>query len=210
MRVFASRSQKTAEDIGTRQSDLANLYQHAAALVSGMGGAMPEVTSHDVGVRLVWDIVLAQSDDAGDRAAGRKAIRARLKNKPGGWQAAWLDAALGRSLLLENDPEQLQRGVIELLRVRVVHAQDSPYLAGLALAQAAVALRGMGQVGPANLLRQELLDQFPGHPATVWDEIDAWKENQSRANANMRKISGPAVQRICWLPIQICWASFSK
>lgn len=181
VRVFANRSKMGADQMGSQQSDLASLYEYAAALATGRvahDDQMPYISSHASGVLLVADIVQAQSLDAQQRQAGRQAIIDRLKDVQGGWLAAWLETALGRSLLLENDLEQQQRGVIELLRVRVLRQVDSPYLAGLALAQAAVALKHMGKTDAADLLRQELLDAFPGHPATTWDEIDIWPSHQ--------------------------------
>ncbi len=187
VRVFAGRSTMGADQMGSRQSDLALLYEYAAALATGRVGSddqMPYISSHDPGVLLVADIVQAQRLDAEQRQAGRQAIINRLKDIQGGWLAAWLETALGRSLLLENDLEQQQRGVIELLRVRVLRKGDSPYLAGLALAQAAVALKHMGKTDAADRLRQELLDAFPGHPATTWDEIDIWPGHQPAGQAS--------------------------
>lgn len=162
------------EAFGERERALAELYRHAARAVGGEHEPMPRLTSSDEGVRLVWDIVAAQSPIAQERTAGRRAVEARLRKEPTGWVDGWLRAALGRSLLLEPETEQRQRGVIELLRVRVMHERDCPYLAGLALADGAVAVRAMGNPDAASMLRRELLDRFPGHPATGTEAMMLW------------------------------------
>jgi hypothetical protein len=167
-------------DFGTRERDLASLYVHAAQLATGGSGPMPRAASGDAAVRLVWDLVAAQSRDEQERAAGRKAVEARLARGPLGWEDAWLRTALARSLLLGASAEERQRGVIELLRVRVLHARDCPYLAGLALAEAAVALAELGDPDGGSMLRREFLDRFPGHPAASWDRILAWPHGGAR------------------------------
>ncbi|MBK7404759.1 MAG: hypothetical protein IPJ41_09025 [Phycisphaerales bacterium] len=173
VRVFAGASMEGGS-FGPREQSLAVLYRHAAQTELGVSEPMPRPDSNDEAVRLVWDVVAAQSLIDTERAAGRKAVESRLRKEPSGWLEAWLRIALARSLVREPDPEQQRRGVIELIRVRVAHDRDDPYLAGLALAEAAVTLRAMGQDAGAGELRRELLDRFPGHPATLWDRIVVW------------------------------------
>lgn len=165
-----------AEAFGERESELAALYQHAALVESGQDNPIPRLTSTDPGVRLVWEVVAAQSASDAERLAGRRAIERRLRSEPVGWEDAWVRAAYGRSLLREPEPDQQRRGVIELLRVRVTHEHDAPYLAGLALAEAAVTLRTLGDDKAAQVLRRELLDRFPGHPATSWEPVSLWPD----------------------------------
>lgn len=183
VRVFAASPLDTSS-FGPREQALAGLYRHAALVETGVSEPMPRLESSDETVRLVWDIVAAQSPVEGERAAGRKAVEARLRREPGGWLDAWLRLARARSLVREADPEQQRRGVIELVRVRVAHDRDDPYLAGLALAQAAVSLRALGEERGASELRRELLDSFPGHPAAMWDRIVAWPTAGAQAGTN--------------------------
>lgn len=173
VRVFG-QTPLNADRFGDRAAELAELYQHAALLESGQQQPMPRLESNDPGVRMVWEIVAARSPIENERLTGRRAIEKRLKSEPIGWTDAWLRTALGRSLLREADPEQQRRGVIELLRVRVEHERDAPYLAGLALAEAAVTMRTLGDDAAASLLRRELLDTFPGHPASTWEPVSRW------------------------------------
>jgi hypothetical protein len=174
VRVFGNAPPSVSQ-FGDREQALAELYRHAARAQRGAREPMPRLTNPDPAVRLVWDLVAAQSRNDPERATGRKAIEVRLRKEPVGWLDAWLRVGLGRSLLLEAEPVQRQRGVIELLRVHVTHQRDSAYLSGLALADAAVALAELGEEPGASRLRQELLDNFPGHPATGWDPIMLWE-----------------------------------
>lgn len=173
VRVFG-QAPLGVQSFGDTQRDLAALYQHAANLEFGSEQPLPDTAGGDEGVALVRDIVAAQSLRDEERLAGRRALERRLSARPEGWLDAWLRTALGRSLLRDADPDQRQRGIIELLRVRVTHERDAPYLAGLALAEAAVALRDLGRADEAALLRRELLDAFPGHPAATWEPISLW------------------------------------
>jgi hypothetical protein len=177
VRVFGDAPAAGAS-FGGREQALAELYRHAARARSGGREPMPRLTSPDPGVHLVWDIVAAQSAITQERAAGRRAVEVRLRAEPAGWVDAWLRTALGRSLLLEPEAEQRQRGVIELLRVRVAHERDCPYLAGLSLADAAVAMRSLGDADAGGMLRRELLDRFPGHPAAGTEAIMLWDSPQ--------------------------------
>ena len=191
VRVFGDAPAEGA-DFGERERQLAELYRHAARARRGEVEPMPRLTSVDEGVHLVWDIVAAQSPIAQERTAGRKAVETRIRREPTGWLDAWLRTALGRSLLLEPESEQRERGTIELLRVRVLHERDATYLAGLALADAVVALRDMGDAQAAALLRRELLDRFPGHPATGWEPILVWEGSASAERTKRNLTDAPA------------------
>lgn len=192
VRVFGD-TPPSALSFGEREQALAELYRHAARAEGGAREPMPRLTSSDPAVRLVWELVAAQSRSDAERAVGRRAIESRLRKEPIGWLDAWLRVALGRSLVLEPLAAERQRGVIELLRVRVTHERDSAYLAGLALADAVVAMRDLGHDTAASVLRRELLDRFPGHPATGWEPIMLWEPSQSAQVP--RRSSGPGGPR---------------
>jgi hypothetical protein len=182
VRAFA-KTPLESSGLGAREQELAALYVHAARLAGGGDAPLPRVSSADPGVRLVEDIVAAQGASEEERVAGRRAIEARLRAEPTGWEDAWLRTAMGRSLLTHTQPEERQRGIIELLRVRVLHERDCPYMAGLALAHAAVAVLNAGDAAGATVLRRELLDRFPGHPAASWDRIIMWPEEGAGGEA---------------------------
>jgi hypothetical protein len=180
VRVFGEGS-LPAGALGERERALEGLYRYAARIPFGDPGPLERPQITDAGVRLVWDVVAAQSPDGATRLAGRRGVESRLGAGASGWEEAWLRAALGRSLVLEAGTDDRRRGVIELLRVRLAD-REAPYLAGLALAEAAVTLRELGDEAGASTLRRELLDEFAGHPATRWGPISDWGSGRSASS----------------------------
>lgn len=73
-------------------------------------------------------------------------------------------AAIGRSLLLEDDEESRLLGVAMLMHLPSRLREAQPYLAGVALAESAGALDAMGLGPEADRVRGEFRRQFPGHP----------------------------------------------
>ncbi len=160
-------------------ADLAALYRHAAAFEAGVPSEMPTTDTFHPGVRFVAEIVAS-------RAAGtlddRRLARGKLERRliagrgpnavpPEPWVEAWCRAAIGRSLVLEQDESLRRRGVRELLHLPARFADDHPYLAGVCLAEAAAAMGGLGEHDAASILVEELRRRFPGHPALAWDKL---------------------------------------
>jgi hypothetical protein len=164
---------------------LATLYHQSAQFEAGLPVNWTDVPTSDAAVQLVAQIVEARVGDAEHRADARKALLDRLKTAghprsedgtPAAlapWMEAWLHAALGRSLVREEGTEQKQAGVLELLQLPARYATAHPYLAGLALAESAVTLQGMGDAEGASILARELTERYPTHPVNEWQPFRA-------------------------------------
>ena len=171
---------------------LGNLYLIAAQQACGLDAPSPEATSessadanNDPGIKLVSEVVLAMSGPPEQREPARAALRARIKNKPAPWIEAWARVALGRSLLQEVSLDAKRLGVIELLHVPSRLADDVPYLTGIALAEASVALHAFGDDAGAERMRIELQTDYSGHPALDWAPLRAWKSPIPQAPATL-------------------------
>ncbi|MEX2219093.1 MAG: hypothetical protein WD749_10080, partial [Phycisphaerales bacterium] len=134
-----------------------------------------DVPSRAPATKLIELIVQSRVGDAERRAEARRGLQERLRptpatghQPPAPWLQAWVHTALGRSLLREDAPEQKKLGVIELLQVPAAHSAAHPYLDGVALAEASVALRALGDAPGADVLARELIDRYPTHPAHDW------------------------------------------
>lgn len=163
---------------------LADLYRVAAAFEAGREPLLPDrpASSHP-GVALVRDVVAARIGDAGQRAAARDALQARLSAEPAPWIQVWCHAGIGRSLLREADEDLRRQGVLHLLNIPASYGADDPYLAGLALAESAVAMADMGDADSAAALRAELESHFSDHPALAWPPLRrAGLPDQARPN----------------------------
>jgi hypothetical protein len=156
-----------AEDTGGQMDAW---YRHAAAIASGLPGAPPRRSGHP-GVSLVADVVLSQEPDRAGRAAARDRLRERLGSSPAPWVEAWCRSALGRSLLLEDDREAKQRGVIELLHVPARLGEAHAHLSAISLAFAAAALADLGDAAGAAELKRELRRRYDGHGVLSWDAL---------------------------------------
>jgi len=161
-----------------RAEVLESLYRYAARFECGLETGMPtvELTSGeqaDEGLRLVHAMVAARCGDEVERGDARR-ILVSLRDKPGaadGWIEAWCRLGIGRSLLREADPETRRLGVVELLHLPARFNSSQPYLAGVALAEAAVALDEIGDSAGGASLLAELRDSYSTHAATVWDPV---------------------------------------
>ncbi len=157
-------------------AELERLYLRAACLDAGLpapGDAKPIEVSPDSndpgakGVALVRLMVKARENDPDQRRAAREKLLSGLSADADTWREAWRRAAVGRSLLMESDAAQRAEGVVHLLHIQARFARSQPYLAGVALVQAAAELRKRGgddAKGGARLLN-ELKALEPFHPA---------------------------------------------
>lgn len=115
---------------------------------------------------LVREIVLSRIGDQPNRLASRAALDARLNRaETSDWIRAWCRTAIGRSLILETDPESKRRGTLELLTAYVAYADEDPNLAAIALSEAAHTLTALGDQAGADRLWLLAGEDFPGHPA---------------------------------------------
>ncbi len=124
-------------------------------------------------MQLVFEIVTSRVGAPEARAAATASLRARLGGAPG-WQEVWIRIAVGRSMLLDPDTETRRRGVVELLHIPARLEPAPKRLAALALAEAAVACRALGDRDVADALRRDLLERFPDSPAARWTPIQTW------------------------------------
>ncbi len=132
-------------------------------------------TLREPGVQLVFEIVVSRVGAPEARASARASLRSRLgQGDPPAWREAWIRLALGRSMLVEPDAETQRRGVVELLHVPARLGAAPPRLAGIALAEAAVASKRLGDAVAGESLRRELLDRYPGVAPTRWAPIRDW------------------------------------
>lgn len=166
--IAATPASSKAEQLGLLYLIAA---RHACALDT------PEIppATDDAGVKLVADVVLATVGSAEQRDLARVSLRARIRSKPQPWVEAWARVALGQSLISEESADSKRLGIIELLHVPSRLPHEVPYLTGIALAQASVALHAFGDDAGADRLRQELATDFAGHPAMDWTPLRGWK-----------------------------------
>jgi len=114
---------------------------------------------------------LARAQNADEQAV--RELRAWADDTDEPWRRAWASAAAARALLASTDPSEVRRGALEFLSIPAFDAAESPYLAGLALAESADALERLGETAPANALRAELARLSPDHPALADTGDDA-------------------------------------
>lgn len=174
---------------------LAALYLHAARIEAGIESAFPQIrppASADPGVQLVMAIAQSRSLDPDVRQRGRQRLEDRLsaarasgtaQQPMPGWMEAWCRAALGRSLLRETAVDARRHGVLELLHLPARFGSSQPYLAGLALAEAAAALRELGDHRSADILARELTMMYPNHPVQDWAP---WRRSPANAPTGPR------------------------
>jgi hypothetical protein len=62
-------------------------------------------------------------------------------------------------------------GVAELLAVPAAIEYAVPYLTGVCLAEAAVALHAQGDLKGAVAVRTRLIERFAGHPVMEWEAM---------------------------------------
>lgn len=155
-----------------RAETLSALYAASLRFEAGLDPSLPARPAIDDGASLVFDVVAARTGDAATRAAARASLVMRSKKTPPEWVEVWCRAALGRSLVMEPDAESRLLGVAELLRVPALHERFNPYVSGLCLAEAAVALDRLGEPDAAASLRTELAERFPEHPALAWEVLE--------------------------------------
>lgn len=116
------------------------------------------------GVELLAAMVDCRSGTAQSRHAAAERLSRQAPSLPA-WTEPWTRFHIGLAMLDEDDLEQHQLGLVNLLHVPARFSRVQPYLAGLALMQAAAALDRDGDADAAASLRAELQRSFPDHPA---------------------------------------------
>ncbi len=167
---------KAAADAAAKrgESQLEALFRTAARIAAAEAGE-PEAPSPLVanaasrglpktplafGIRVLSAWADAVSSDAQGRRRGRDALRACVRSGPDALRG-WGAYAEGRSLCLENDPDEVRLGAARLLRVPALHASACPVLAAAAFARSAAALERAGDRETAAKVR-EVAKSFDG------------------------------------------------
>ncbi len=152
------------------------LYAASARRALGMEVDEPAVAvaassgdSHP-GIVLVAHVVQSSAPDPSLREAARQALREGIEDDAGTWREAWRRAALGRSLLMEDDRDARLDGLFQLVHLPARFSRSQRYLAGLALAVMSVESLRRGDERSAERLRDELERAHPAHPALRWLE----------------------------------------
>ena len=178
VQAFARADAIVGDDAGGKRGlALAALYRLAARLEAGLASeseanALP-VRSTDPGVSLVAQIVAARGADADKRRDARQLLLARLKQRMPAWEEAWVRVGVGRSLLREQDVEERLIGLAHLLHVPARLRASQPYLAGVALGDAALAEAALGNTSAAQRLKRDIMEGLPGHPALDMEALAA-------------------------------------
>ncbi|TVQ60638.1 MAG: hypothetical protein EA378_11165 [Phycisphaerales bacterium] len=154
--------------IGLTTRALAAWYRAAAAHEAGVPIDHDELraarASSDPEVTFVRAVVESRIGDGDVRAGARALLEVYIEAGVPRWAEAWARAAIGRSLLMEDEHEYRLLGVAELMHMPARLRDAQPYLAGLGLAESAAALDSMGQHAEADRVRAEFRRNFPGHP----------------------------------------------
>jgi hypothetical protein len=171
---------------------LRTMYALAAAFECGLttevkSGVLP-LRHPDPGVALVAQIVAARVGVIDVRRDARRLLNERLSQRQAQWMEAWVRVGLGRSLLRETAAEDHLLGVAQMLHVPARLRGASPYLAGVALAGAAVNANATNQAG-AWRLKKELQDTLPGHPALDMEAVRDIRPPGSKASGAMKEAS---------------------
>ena len=171
--VSWSESAAAPEDVAQR---LRVLYAASARRALGMAVDEEAVAAaafggeSRTGVALVGQMVQAMALDPARRASARAALRAGLAGDSGTWREAWRRAALGRSLLLEEDEASRLAGLFELVHLPARFSRSQPQLAGMALAEMSLELMRRGEPSAGERLRRELETRYPGSGSLAWLE----------------------------------------
>lgn len=170
--AFARRTEGADAPAG-HTSAVRVLYAAAASAAVGepldtaAAARAVEIASSRPGGAFIAQLVLAQIGGASARQDARRELERERSPSAEPWRRVWATVAIGRSLVAEDDAGARRRGVIELVSVHALDRGVTPYLAGVALADAAIACEDLGDHGAARSLLNELMATAPSHP--VWD-----------------------------------------
>lgn len=185
---------------------LADLYSQSLRVESSLEVTLPDrpmaagsassgygaPTTASEGVLFVQEVVASRAGSAELRAAARSSLRARLSKSPPSWVEAWCRVALGRSLVREASRDEQLLGVVELMHLPSRLESENPYLAGIALAEGALAMLRLGDDDGAARLRHDLFARFPGHPATEYEPLRGWVHESGAMSSESSTAQSPA------------------
>ncbi len=147
------------------------LYRFAAATASGIESPPPSLSPEilsDPDLRLVTDMLIMQADVGERREPARARLEGVIKSQENSWREAWARAAIGISALGDDSASVRIAGVLDLMHIPARFASTQPYLSGVALAWASLALQREADDARAAMLLAELERIAPDHPAIGW------------------------------------------
>ena len=154
---------------GGEAGDMGAWYEVASRTTNGFPMPAPAADSPDeFGLRFLADIVGAWTLSPETRARHRARLETLLDSDIPSWARAWARLAIGRSLLLDPDEQSQRLGLLSHLRVPAEHGRDEPYVAGLALAEAADAAERFGWDDEADAIKSLFWSEYTDHPAADW------------------------------------------
>lgn len=170
-RAFAeSPPPGTADGTTTYADAIRDLYrasaQHAVNLPFDPSrvARAAEIAGQREGGSLVAAVVLAQIGGEEVRQNARETLAREHSTGEDRWRAVWASIGIGRSLIREPDEADQRRGLLELLAVHAIDADVSPYLTGIALADAARAAQSLGDLSAEHIILGDLRRDYPDHP----------------------------------------------
>ncbi len=168
-REHARRAQPHLAPRASDAPRVARLRASYAAAIAADPALLPDGGAESPAELLLARIARAQTADE----QALRELRAWADDTDEPWRHAWTSAAAARARLASNDPSAVRLGALEFLSIPAFDAAESPYLAGLALAESADALERLGETAPASALRAELARLSPDHPALADTGDDA-------------------------------------
>ncbi len=142
---------------------LADAYRVAVLRVLGRAGEPAAKVPDHPGVDFLRRLNECHSGSADARSAAREQLRRAIPSMPR-WAQAWARYHIGVSLLAENGVGRRQQGAVSLIHLPASFGRTHPFLAGLALAQVARAMKREGDAAAAGTLLNELQRTYPNHP----------------------------------------------
>lgn len=145
--MLHARLSRAAAEIASADSGIATASNgrpaaEGRAVDSPDQSAAPGAESRLAGtraLRLMEAWADAVGSDGPARRRGRQTLQAILRSDPGP-SRAWVIYAIGRSLVMEEDPESVRLGVGRMLTIPAAYEGEYPELAAAARAQSAIAL----------------------------------------------------------------------
>ncbi len=151
-------------DADERARAFAELYE---AALTGTAGEAVIARSADPAVELVRRLVAAQLLPLERQPALRERLDERLRTNRSmpAWERAWTTAAIGRSLLREEDEALRMEGVFRLMEVPAQFGGRQPNLSAVVLRDIVRTLEDLGRTEEATRLEAVLVESYPDHPA---------------------------------------------
>ena len=163
---------KLAHDLGEFDSQgdetiaaIASLYKQSVQQTLGEPQTQiqsQQLPNHD-GVKFLSLLVFCRDKESHKRNNARERLHRKITNEQN-WTNAWSYMMIGLSLISEEDQDRQLQGVVNLLHLPARFVRSQPYLAGLALSHASIALKALGDYEAADALGLELRRTLPNHP----------------------------------------------